>query len=161
MRYILLLFNLALICSSTATVAQSLEEKITDKLCECFNTVDKSLEGGDVLDKYQENCFTQTLRQFESEINEISDTIQGDTDYDRGRKFGQLISTRTQLTMIDRCDQFFYFMDEFRKGVFKTVDREKELLNIKTKTKEIQKKQQPSDYYLRALSYFVLNELGF
>ena len=60
--------------------------------------------------------------------------------------------------MIDRCDQFFYFMDEFRKGVFKTVDREKELLIIKIKTKEIREKQQPSDNHLRAPSYFVLRE---
>src|SRR5690606_8011213 len=75
-----------------------------------------------------------------------------------GQKFGRLISTRTQVTMIDRCDQFFYFMDEFRNDVFKTVNKEEELINIKTKTKEIQEKQSAFDYYNRAVSYFSLRE---
>jgi tetratricopeptide (TPR) repeat protein len=158
MRLTPILLGLTLVCLSSGSVGQSLEDRITDKLCECFKTVDKSAGGGDILDKYQANCLMQTLRQFESEINEISDTVQGDTDYERGRKFGKYISTRTQVIMIYRCDEFFRFMDEFRKGVFNGVDNDKELLNIKTKTKEIQDRQQPSDYYLRALSYLVLKE---
>jgi len=100
----------------------------------------------------------QTLQLFKSEVNKISDTIQGGTDYERGQKFGRLISTRTQVTMIDRCDRFFYFMDGFRNNVFKTVNKEEELLNIKAKTEEIREQQNPSDYYNRAVSYFALKE---
>jgi hypothetical protein len=118
-----LVLYLALFCLSTIAHGQSLEEKISDKLCDCFETIDESLEGVDVLTKFQENCIMQTLKVFASEINNISDTVKNLTDYERGQKFGRLISARTQVIMIERCDQFFYFMDKFRNGVFKTVNK--------------------------------------
>jgi tetratricopeptide (TPR) repeat protein len=156
MKYLIL--GAILVCLRIISVAQSLEEKISDGLCDCFKTLDQSLNGNNVLAKYQEDCFMQTLRQFESEINGIPDTIQGGTDYERGQKLGRLINTQIEVTMIDKCDAFFYFMVEFRNEVFKTVNKEEELLNIKKKTKEIRDKQKPSDYYVRAVSYFALRE---
>jgi tetratricopeptide (TPR) repeat protein len=120
--------------------------------------MNESSEEASVLDAFQKNCFMQTLRQFESEINEIADTIKGSTDYERGLKFGRFISTRAQISLIHRCDEFLDFMGHFRKGIFKTVNRKKELLAIDVTTKEIDEKQQASDYYLRAVSYFVLKE---
>jgi hypothetical protein len=91
-----------LFCSSTIGVGQSLEEKISDKFCDCFKIIDQSLEGVDVLTKFQENCFMQTLQDFESEIETISDTSKDGTDYEPGRKLGLLISVRTQDIMVER-----------------------------------------------------------
>jgi hypothetical protein len=77
----------------------------------------------------------------------MSDTI----DHERGRKFGQYVSVGTQVTMIYSCDEFFHCIDAFTKRVFNRIDRDKELLNIKTTTEEIRDRRQPADYYLRAV----------
>jgi len=160
MRSILYFF---LFFPSAISVAQTFEVKVSEKLCDCFSTIDQSQEGRAVLAKYQEDCFVQTLKLFDAEINIMMDTISagttfGDTDYEKGHKFGLEMFNRIQLTMIEKCDPFFNFMDNFRNGVFRTANEEKELLNIKNKSKDITEKQNPADYYSRAVSYFALRK---
>ena len=147
-----------LFCFTRISFAQALEEKISDNLCECFSAIDRTLSADDILAKYQETCVMQVARTFESEMKTIADTIQGSSAYERGQKLGQLISTRTQLVMIDRCDRFFHLMDKLRSQIFETANEAEELLNIDAKSKQIQKTHAAADYYNRAISYFVLRK---
>lgn len=93
-------------------------------MCECFRVIDQSLEKDYVFKKYSEDCLGQSLKYFEQELTKIQDTIKGQTDYQKGLEFGKTIGIRTQSLMIQRCDQFFYFMEKVKKEVFRTLDIE-------------------------------------
>lgn len=145
---------LTLIFTPTILFAQTLEEKITDKFCDCFKTIDQSQGHDVVLTKYKEDCFAQTLKNFETEINQIKDTVQANTDYERGVEFGRMIGIKTQVLMIKRCDPFFHFMDNVRNGLLRNVNIDEEKVNISTKSSLIITDPSVTNYFDRALSYF-------
>lgn len=152
MRYLILSSTLVLL--TTALYGQTLEERITDKFCECFKTIDQSQGQDYVLEKYKQDCFVQTLQGFEADFNKIKDTIRGSADYERGVELGRIISIKTQVLMIKRCDQFYYFMDNVRSGLLRNVDVDQENSNIASKSILIGTDPSVANYFDRALSYF-------
>jgi tetratricopeptide (TPR) repeat protein len=156
MKY-LMLFILT-ISIWTSLNAQTLEERITDKTCDCFKTIDQSLGKDHVLKKYSEDCLVQSFKYFESELLKIQDTIRGETDYQKGLEFGKTIGVRTQSLMVKRCDQFFYFMENIKKEMFTTTDIESEKRNILNRSNQLNTSSTSQDYFERAMSYYKIKE---
>jgi tetratricopeptide (TPR) repeat protein len=156
MKYLILILTTISIWTSLS--AQTLEERITDKMCDCFKAIDKSIGRDNILNKYTEDCLLQALKYFEPELTKIQDTIQGQTDYQKGLELGKTMGVKTQSLMIQRCDQFFYFMENVKKEMFTTTDIESEKQNILNRTKQINTSNSNQDYFERAMSYYKIKE---
>ena len=152
MRHLIL--YLTLISTQTILFGQTLEEKIADKFCDCFKTIDQSLGRDYVLTRYKADCTTQALQDLQTEMNRIRDTIQGATDYERGLEIGRMIGIKAQALMIKRCDEFYYFMDDIRNELLRNVNIDQENSNISSKTTLLSTDPSVANYFDRASSYF-------
>lgn len=131
---------------------------MTDEACGCFKQIDPSLAKNVIFEKFIDECFVRIIEQFEPELVKIKDTIQGESDYQKGVEFGKTIGLRTQSLMIHRCDPFFYFIENLKKEMFQTADIDKEKLNIAEKSKQLAVTSSEDILFDRAMSYYKIKQ---
>lgn len=152
-------FTLLILFFWTSSQAQNLEEKIADKLCECFQSLNPTESNDLVLANYENECLKKFLNIREilgGDSTKVIDTLGANANYDQGYQFGHQLGIKSQASMVKRCDAFFRFMDDLRSGIFKTVNISNESANISSKTTLISIDPTVENYYSRGLSYFVL-----
>lgn len=156
MRHLIL--YLIMVLTPTPLFSQTLEERIADKLCDCFTTIDQSPGEEYVFTKFKDDCLAQALKIIEAEKNSMMDTIDDGTDYQRGLEFGRKIGIKAQAIMIQRCDLFFQHMDNVRNDIFRNVSIDQENAKISSKTILIATDPSVANYFDRALSYMRIKD---
>lgn len=139
------------------TDAQSVEDKLFKKMCDCltlglkekngFNdeNIATCIDSDSVLNKELEDYFATT------------DSLADVDPYEFGREF----FNKNQIRLIHECDAWFHFVDSMRYDFLKEVDNKKQQTQIDSLTQLISIEPGKSQLYqLRGLSYFSLLKIS-
>ncbi len=106
---------------SSLSYAQSLQEKVENQVCKCFNDNDLSLEDAfksDVLPQ----CFAKAIGKLEddfiAEYTQHIDTTSTKTDYQKGQEYGKKLFTDMQHGLIKTCDSYYQLMSLLKKEMY-------------------------------------------
>ena len=154
MRLLLLLITLILY---TVAHAQSIEDKLFKKMCECLTLATTQKKALD--DEKFDNCVSSdsSLNKELEEYLPKDDSLRSPDGYEFGRKF----FNKNQIRLIHECDGWFHFIDSARYDFLNEVDKKEQQKQIDSLTKLISINPDKSQLYqLRGLSFFSLLKLS-
>jgi len=153
-----LIITFILTLLTIACVGQTVDEKISEEACNCFLLNYSKSDESQFMNEFMDKCLKASFFKHKEEILKafnIKDTTDYSLGYDLGRKFVPKIFS----SMIMTCDKFYFYFDSLRWSGRNTIDRSKVEQDILKTKKDISlDKSNSTNYFLRGMAYFQLDE---
>lgn len=153
------LFTFLFILSQTS-FGQSIVEKMSPEVCECFNSkIDLNQSEETILRDFANVCVTGIMKNYENELKSFIDPNSSKSQYEQGREIGLKIYFELQNQMISSCDSFFEFIDRVKskREVLSPENSRKQILKL---TEAINSGDDTENkYYERAVVHYLSNDI--
>ena len=147
-----------LILLTIACVGQTVDEKISEEACNCFHLNYSKSDKSQFMDEFMDKCLKASFFKYKKEILQAFN-IKDTTDYSLGYDLGKKFAPKIFASMIMTCDKFYFYFDSLRWSGRCTIDRSKVEQDLLKAKKDVSlDKRNPTNYFLRGMAYFQLDE---
>ncbi len=145
-------FLALLLLIPACSVAQTFNEEVGPRLCECFHGIDRSQLHRDVMSNMAQACVFPLLTEFEDElIAAVADTVQGEITDATSQRIAEALGLQMLRALVRECDAFFHYADTARA---ERMVEDTEPADIDSLTNAIAAAPTPEKFFARAREHF-------